>query len=106
MPYIVPGEFSRSAVYRYEDNGKYYRMPFCMSGYDRFSGGCIPVSETSRLLLLGDYMARSNSGIWTDSGSTSFFALYWSMMEGILSIALRKLRAAANGSAIARCPLL
>ena len=33
-------------------------------------------------------------------------ALYWSMMEGILSIALRKLRAAANGSAIARCPLL
>ena len=38
--------------------------------------------------------------------STSFFALYWSMMEGILSIALRKLRAAANGSAIARCPLL
>lgn len=68
MPYIVPGEFSRSAVYRYEDNGKYYRMPFCMSGYDRFSGGCIPVSETSRLLLLGDYMARSNSGIWTDSG--------------------------------------
>ena len=43
-------------------------MPFCMSGYDRFSGGCIPVSETSRLLLLGDYMARSNSGIWTDSG--------------------------------------
>lgn len=68
MPYIVPGEFSRSSVYRYEGNGKYYRMPFHMSGYDRFSSGCIPVPETSRLLLLGEYMARSNSGIWTEPG--------------------------------------
>lgn len=33
--------------------------------------------------------------------STSFFALYWSMMDGILSNAFRKLRAAATGSAIA-----
>ena len=68
MPYIVPGEFSRSSVYRYEGNGKYYRMPFNMSGYDRFSSGCIPVPETSRLLLLGEYMARSSSGIWMEPG--------------------------------------
>ena len=68
MPYIIPGEFSRSSVYRYEGNGKYYRIPFHMSGYDRFSSGCIPVPETSRLLLLGEYMARSNSGIWTEPG--------------------------------------
>ena len=38
--------------------------------------------------------------------STSFFALYWSIMDGIRSNAFRKLRAAATGSAIARCPLL
>lgn len=68
MPYVLPGEFSRSEVYRYEGNGKYYSMPFSMSGYDRFSSGCIPVPETSRLLLLGDYTARSSNGIWMDSG--------------------------------------
>lgn len=66
--YILPGEFSRSSVYRYEGNGKYYRMPFHMFGYDRFSSGCIPVPDTSRLLLLGEYTARSNSGIWTEPG--------------------------------------
>ena len=66
--YILPGEFSCSSVYRYEGKGKYYRMPFHMSGYDRFSSGCIPVPETSRLLLLGGYTARSNSGIWMEPG--------------------------------------
>lgn len=66
--YILPGEFSTSHIFRYEGNGKYYRMPFLMSGYDRFSSGCIPVPETTRLLLLGDYTARSSSGIWTEPG--------------------------------------
>ena len=66
--YILPGEFSTSHIFRYEGNGKYYRMPFLMSGYDRFSSGCIPVPETTRLLLLGDYMARSSSRIWTEPG--------------------------------------
>ena len=44
-----------------------------------------------------------NCGI--SRSSTSFFALYWSMMEGMRSSALRKFRAAATGSAIAdvRC---
>ena len=42
----------------------------------------------------------------TSFSSTLFFALYWSMVEGIFSNAFRKLRAAATGSAIARCPLL
>ena len=37
----------------------------------------------------------------TSFSCTSFFALYWSMMDGILSYAFRKLRAAATGSAIA-----
>lgn len=37
----------------------------------------------------------------TSFSCTSFFALYWSMMDGILSNAFRKLRAAATGSAIA-----
>ena len=45
-----------------------------------------------------------NSGI--SYSSTSFFALYWPIMEGIRSSAFRKLRAAAIGSAIAKCPLL
>lgn len=35
-----------------------------------------------------------------------FFALYWSMTEGIFSSAFRKFTAAAWVSAIARCPLL
>ena len=41
----------------------------------------------------------------TSFSSTSFFALYWSMMDGILSNAFRKLRAAATGqpSPDARC---
>lgn len=38
--------------------------------------------------------------------SIPFFSLYWSMMPGIRSSALRKLLAAAWVSAIARCPLL
>ena len=42
----------------------------------------------------------------TSFSSTSFFPLYWSIMDGIRSNAFRKLRAAATESAIARCPLL
>ena len=66
--YILPGEFCSSQIFRYDGNGKYYKMPFNMSGYDRFYNGCIPVPDTSRLLLLGDYTARSNSGIWMEPG--------------------------------------
>ncbi len=39
-----------------------------MSGHDRFDEGCIPVPDTSRLLLLGSYTARSCSGIWIEPG--------------------------------------
>lgn len=42
----------------------------------------------------------------TSFSCTSFFALYWSMMDGILSYAFRKLRAAATGSAIANMQLM
>ena len=66
--YILLGDFCNSPVIRYDGNGKYYEMPFNMFGYDRFYHGCIPVPDTSRLLLLGDYTARSCSGIWTEPG--------------------------------------
>ena len=66
--YIIPGEFCNSPVIRYDGNGKYYGMPFKMSGHDRFDEGCIPVPDTSRLLLLGSYTARSCSGIWIEPG--------------------------------------
>ena len=68
MLYILLGEFYKSQIFRYEGDGKYYKLPFCMSGYDRFYNGCIPVPDTSRLLLLGEYTARSNSGIWMEPG--------------------------------------
>lgn len=42
----------------------------------------------------------------TSFSCTSFFALYWSMMDGILSYAFRKLRAAATGAAIANMQLM
>lgn len=45
--YIIPGEFCNSPVIRYDGNGKYYGMPFKMSGHDRFDEGCIPVPDTS-----------------------------------------------------------
>lgn len=66
--YIIPGEFCNSPVIRYDGNGKYYGMPFKMSGHDRFDEGCIPVPDTSRLLLLGSYTARNCSGIWIEPG--------------------------------------
>ncbi len=63
----IHGHWNEKDGYLLRDN-EYYRMPFNMSGYDRFSSGCIPVPETSRLLLLGEYMARSSSGIWMEPG--------------------------------------
>ena len=42
----------------------------------------------------------------TSFSCTSFFALYWSMIDVILSYAFRKLRAAATGAAIANMQLM
>ena len=59
-----------------------------------------------QLVLLLPHLARYLLQLRNLLSSTSFLDLYWSMMVGILSNAFRKFRAAAIGSAIARCPLL
>ena len=39
-----------------------------MSDYDTFRDGSIPVPNTTHILLLRQYTARGNSGIWLESG--------------------------------------
>ena len=78
------------------------------SGVGGASSSCIFRSSTAS----SDFNCFSSSSFFhtfpaisynceTSFSCTSFFALYWSMMDGILSNAFRKLRAAATGSAIA-----
>ena len=65
--YIIMGEYSRSRIIRYDDKGNYTMMPFSMSDYDTFRDGSIPVPNTTHILLLRQYTARGNSGIWLES---------------------------------------
>lgn len=59
-----------------------------------------------QFVLLFHTLPAISCNCGTSFSSTSFFPLYWSIMDGIRSNAFRKLRAAATESAIARCPLL
>lgn len=68
MLYIIMGEYSWSRIIRYDDKGNYTMMPFSMSDYDTFRDGSIPVPNTTHILLLRQYTARGNSGIWLESG--------------------------------------
>lgn len=81
---------------------------FATSGVGGSSSNCIFRSSAAS----SDFNCFSSSSFFhtfpaisynceTSFSCTSFFALYWSMMDGILSNAFRKLRAAATGSAIA-----
>ncbi len=88
-----------------------FRIPFSFSatsGVGGSSSNCIFRSSAAS----SDFNCFSSSSFFhtfpaisyncgTSFSCTSFFALYWSMMDGILSYAFRKLRAAATGSAIA-----
>ena len=62
--------------------------------------------QSFQLVLLLPCLARYTRNCGISCSSASFFALYWSMTEGIFSSAFRKFMAAAWVSAIARCPLL
>ncbi len=62
------GDYCRSGIIRYDDNGKYTTLPFSMFGYETFREGCIPVPDTARIILLHEYNARNNSGIWLEPG--------------------------------------
>ena len=66
--YITMGDYCRSGIIRYDDNGKYTTLPFSMFGYETFREGCIPVPDTARIILLHEYNARNNSGIWLEPG--------------------------------------
>ena len=66
--YITMGDYCRSGIIRYDDNGKYTTLPFSMYGYETFREGCIPVPDTARIILLHEYNARNNSGIWLEPG--------------------------------------
>lgn len=59
--YITMGDYCRSGIIRYDDNGKYTTLPFSMFGYETFREGCIPVPDTARIILLHEYNARNNS---------------------------------------------
>ena len=66
--YITMGDYHKADIIRYDDNGKYTAMPFSMFGYGTFCEGCIPVPDTTRVLMLHEYNARNNSGIWLEPG--------------------------------------
>ena len=66
--HITMGDYCRSGIIRYDDNGKYTTLPFSMFGYETFREGCIPVPDTARIILLHEYNARNNSGIWLEPG--------------------------------------
>lgn len=66
--YITMRNYYKPGIIRYDDNGKYTPLPFSMYGYETLREGCIPVPDTTRIILLHEYNARNNSGIWLEPG--------------------------------------